>query len=317
MELALSINDTITAMESAFRDLASGQAIMPPRTSNSMPDNGWIGLMPAYLKGINAFSTKIVSIYPNNPSINLPTTSAIIILNDPATGQVLAIMDGTLITSYRTGALGALAAKYLSRKDSRVVGIIGAGAQARTQLMGLKEVRDITRVLIYDIVTERSSKFADEVGKELRLPIEVCRNSSEAVANSDIIVTASTSKTPILDGSKVKPGTHLNAFGNFKPNEREIDTLTVKKAKIIVDLKEAALSEAGDILIPIGEGEITEKDILAELGEIITGSKIGRTTNEDVTLFKSVGLGIQDCAAASIAYRKAMEKGLGTLVSLH
>lgn len=317
MGLALSMNETIMAMESAFRDLAYGQAIMAPRTSISLPDNGWIGLMPAYLKGINSFSTKSVSIYPNNPSIHLPTTSAIIILNDPATGQVLAIMDGTLITSYRTGALGGLAAKYLSRKDSRVVGILGAGAQARTQLMALKQVRELSRVFIYDIVRDRSSKFAYEVGEELKLPIEVCQYSSEVVANSDIVVTVSTSKTPIFDGAIVRPGTHLNAFGNFKPTEREIDTLTVKKSKIVVDLKEAALSEAGDILIPIREGAITENDILGHLGEIITGSKIGRTTNEEITLFKSVGLGIQDCAAASLAYRKALEKGLGTQVSIY
>ena len=194
--------------------------------------------------------------------------------------------------------------------------MVGAGVQARTQLMALVEVRKLTSVKVYDILRERSAAFATEMEEKLGIEARSCSGAAEAIRGSDIVVTVSTSKEPVFDGDLIEPGTHINAFGNFRPNERELDLKTVLKSRVFVDSKEAALSEAGDLLIPIREGKIKRSHILGEIGDVLIGSKPGRRSEDDVTLFKSVGVGIQDCAAASLAYTKAKEAGLGEEVSL-
>lgn len=311
------MHETIAALEEAFKAQALGQVIVPVRSSVAITKkDGWIGIMPAYLEGLEAFSTKIVSVYNKNPARGLPTIMATIVLNDPETGEALSVMDGSFITAMRTGGLGGLAAKYLSRKDSRTVGIFGAGVQGRTHLMALKEVRNITSVKVYDPLVERAKTYSQEMSKKLQIPIEVSPSPSDTVKDSDIIVTVSTSKEPLFDGRIMRPGTHVNAFGNFKLTERELDNETIRRSKVVVDLREAALSEAGDLATPIKDGVITASHILADLGEVIIGTKPVRTSSRDITLFKSVGLGIQDCAASSLAYKKALEKGVGTKVNL-
>jgi ornithine cyclodeaminase/alanine dehydrogenase len=271
--------------------------------------------MPAYLGKMGSLSTKIVTVFEKNLEKNMPTIMATIILNDSETGAPLAIMDGTLVTAMRTGAVCGVATKYLARKDSETVGIFGAGVQARTQLMAMCVVRDIKKAFVHDVVKERAESFAREMSKILKIPVEVCK-PRELVAQSDIIVTATTSKTPVFNGSWVKTGTHLNLIGSFKPDVREVDEVVIKKAKIVVDQKSAALEEAGDIIIPLRVGIIAEKDIYAELGELAAGLKPGRTSDFEITLFKSVGLGIQDCAAAWLAYTRAREKGVGVEIEL-
>jgi len=317
LERILTMGDTISAMEAAFKENASGGAVVPTRVSVSIPKAaGWMGVMPAYLEERNALSTKIVTVFDRNPSRNLPTTMATVFLCDPATGELISVLEGSYLTAFRTGGLGGLAAKYLSREDASTVGVIGAGVQARTQLIALVEVRKITAVKVYDILKEKSSAFAAEMRQNLKIEVESCSSADEAIKGSDIVVTVSTSKEPVLDGRFVKPGTHINAFGNYKPNERELDTETVVKSKVFVDLKEAALAEAGDLIIPIREGRIKRTHILGELGEILIGAKPGRKSDRDITLFKSVGIGIQDCAVASLAYTKAKEVGLGSEIGL-
>jgi alanine dehydrogenase len=311
------MRDTISVLEAAFKEHARSDSVIPPRVSVSIPkEEGWMGVMPAYLEDLKALSTKIVTAFDRNPSRNLPTIMATVFLCDPTTGEPLAVMEGSYITAFRTGGLGGLAAKYLSRGDARTVGIIGAGVQARTQLMALTEVRNITSVKVYDILKERAATFAKEMREKLKIKIESCSVAADAVKGSDIVVTVSTSKEPVFDGDLIQPGTHINAFGNFKPGERELDTKTVMKSRVFVDLKDAVFAEAGDLLIPIREGKIRRSHILGEIGEVLVGSKAGRRSSDDVTLFKSVGVGIQDCAAASLAYDKAKEARLGTEVSL-
>jgi alanine dehydrogenase len=311
------MEETIKVLEEAFKEQANGGVIAPDRTAVTFAeDDGWIGIMPAYIGKLDAFSTKFVSIYRNNLKNGLPTLMSTILLADPKTGEVKSIMDGSFITGMRTGGLGGLAAKYLSRKDAHSVGIFGAGAQARTQLLALAEVRKIDQVKVYDTVVSRAEDFSREMSGRINSGINVALNSSDVIRNSEIVVTVSTSKDPIFDGKDLLPGTHINAFGNYKPGERELDSQTVKRSKIFVDQRNAALAEAGDLLIPIREGVITENDILADLGEIITGRKPGRTRVTDITLFKSVGLAIQDCAASSLAFNAALKKGIGTEVDL-
>ena len=318
LEKTLSMRDTIMALEEAFKEQTLGQAVSPVRISLTLQDKqGWFGIMPCYLKGLGRVSTKIVSLYTNNPIAHgLPTIMATVVLNDPDTGKVLSIMDGTYITAMRTGGLGGLASKYLSRKDSKTVGIFGAGVQARTQLMAIRETREISLVKVYDPIVERAEKFRSEMQTQPRVRVEVVANPKQLVKGSDIIITVSTSKEPVLDGSDLENGAFVGAFGNFRPMERELDSETVRRSRIVVDSREAALEEAGDLLIPMKEGVITRDDIVADLGEVILGRKKVRRDETEIVLFKSVGLAIQDCAASTLAFQKARELGIGTEIEL-
>lgn len=310
LEKILSMKDVIEVLEKAFAELTRGIAILPQRATITLDKKaGWMGVMPAYLEEMGSLSTKIVTVFEKNLEKNVPTIMATVILNSAETGAPLAIMEGTYITAMRTGAVCGVATKYLARKDARTAGIFGAGVQARTQLMAMCAVRDIERAFVYDMFENRADAFAAEMSKKLNIPVEK-RKINDIVEESDIIVTATTAKTPVFDGNLVKPGTHLNLIGSFKPEVREVDEVVIKKSKLVVDQKSAALEEAGDIIIPLKAGIITEEHIYAELGELVTGIKPGRTTDSEITLFKSVGLGIQDCATALLAYSKAKEKGI-------
>ena len=318
LKRVLTMSETIIAVEEAFRELASGTAVMPTRVSLSMSDKaGWMGAMPAYLSCAGALTTKIVTSYDHNPSRHgLPTVMALVLLNDPETGKPEAVLEGTFITAMRTGAASGVATKYLARRDAYVVGIFGAGAQARTQLEAIKEVRNVKSAIICDIASERSKRFAEEMSSRLGIDVRAEGSPQGVVEKSDIIVTASTSKTPVFNGDQVKAGTHINAIGSFTPDRRELDDSAIRRSKIVVDLLQAALEEAGDVIIPLTSGVIRRDHIYAELGEIVSGSKLGRETEREITVFKSVGLGIQDAAAANLAYRKALESRVGTTIEL-
>jgi len=310
--------DMISALEGAFKDLTLGKTMKIPRSTVTIPEEGgWIGIMPAYLPTQNSFSTKFVTLYNGNLKKGLPAIIATVILNDPGTGKVLSIMDGGVITAMRTGGLGGLAAKYLSRSDSQVAGVFGAGVQARTQLKALVQVREIKRAMVYDTIFDRAKNFSNEMSSVLKIPVEIADTSSAVLKASDIITTVTPSSQPIFDGNELKPGTHISAFGNYKTSERELDTSTIVRSKVYVDQVEAALDEAGDLLIPIGEGKFSKNDIVGTLGEVILGMKKGRISDEEITLFKSVGLGIQDCAAAALAYRNAVTNKVGKEIQLN
>lgn len=318
LKTVLTTRETIAAVEEAFKELASGTATMPTRIGLSIADKaGWMGAMPAYLSHAGALGTKIVSSYSDNPSKHgLPTVMALIVLNDPETGEPEAVLEGTFITAMRTGAASGVATKYLATKDARVVGIFGAGIQARTQLEAIREVRNVHLAVVYDIVRGRGERFAEETSRSLGIDVGTEDNPERVVQQSDIVVTASTSKTPVFDGDYLKIGTHINAIGSFTPDTRELDDSAVRRSKIVVDSIQAALEEAGDLIIPLRSGVIQRSDIHAELGEIVAGLKLGREDDHEITLFKSVGLGIQDAAAANLAYRKAREANIGTKIEL-
>ena len=316
LQQILSMREAIDAIETGFIELAEGNVQMPNRQiMNNISRNGWIGVMSAYVKN-RIIATKIVTVYPDNPKLNLPTTMATIILNDSETGIPLAVMDASYLTSVRTGALGGLAVRHLARKDARTVGIFGSGVQARAQLEAISEVMNIDLVYIFDLLPEASKRFAEEMSKKLSIKVVSVRKTDLAVINSDVIVTATTSKIPVFDGSLVKLGTHINAIGSHMSDMREIDTETVAKSKFIVDLKDVAIKEYGELIIPISEGVITSDHIYGDLGEIVTGKKKGRVSSQEITLFKSGGLAIQDAVTANLAYKKALEHGLGISIKL-
>ena len=308
------MRECIIAVEEAFRELTLGTALMPHRVGMAIPANdGWQGVMPAFLAQARSLTTKIVTVYPHNSTNrNIPNVLATIVINDVETGRVEAIMDGSHITAMRTGAVSGVATKHLARANARRVGVFGAGVQARKQLEAMLEVRRIESVLVYDTNAESAKRLAAETAGSAN--VSVADNPNAVLESSDIVAIATTSSSPVFNGRLLRPGMHVNAIGAFTPTTREVDSETVSSCKIVVDSVAAALEEAGDILIPLNEGMIQREGIWAELGEIVTGRKQGRTSEEEKTLFKSVGLGIQDAAVARLAFEKAEKARIGTQI---
>jgi ornithine cyclodeaminase/alanine dehydrogenase-like protein (mu-crystallin family) len=310
------MKECMEAMEKAFIELAEGTAVLPLRT-NITPPGGLSLYMPAYLKEMGALACKVVTVYKNNPSEHqLPTTIGKVLLQDPTTGDVVCIMDGGYLTAMRTGAVSGVATHYLARKETnQVAGIFGAGVQAKMQLRAVAEARNLSKAYVYDLSDEAAVAFVKEMRSILDLEI-IRAKSPDELMQADIICTATSSPTPLFDGIKIKEGTHINGIGSHSPKARELDTAIVKRSKFVGDSREACFKEAGDIMIPLNEGEIPASHFYAELGEIITGKKSGRINDREITLFKSNGLAIQDAAAAKLVYEKAVKAGIGINVEI-
>ncbi|BBO84655.1 ornithine cyclodeaminase [Desulfosarcina ovata subsp. sediminis] len=306
---ALSMREAIDAVEKAYAQLASGKATMPLR-SRVDTDKGISLLMPAYLHDSGDFAVKIVSIYGENPKLGLPTVTATVLAMDPDTGMPLALMEGDSLTALRTGAAGGVAARYLARKDARTVALFGAGVQARSQLQAVLAERQIQRVLVVGRLPKTIERFCAEVATWPDAPeVIVAPSPREAVSQADIVLAATTTKTPLFDGNDLKPGTHVTGVGSFTPEMQEIDAVTIDRARVVVDQREAAMAEAGDIII-------AKATIDAEIGEIVNGTKPGRQNDDEITFFKSVGLAVQDAVTAAAVLRAAEEKGLGTVIQM-
>ena len=313
----LDMPDCMDVVEKAFAELASGTAELPLRIGIKPP--GGISLyMPAYLKELGALACKVVTVYKDNPTKHdMPTTIGKVLLQDPETGDVTCIMDGGYLTAMRTGAVSGVATKYLARTaEGQVAGIFGAGVQARMQLWAVAVVRKLGKALVYDPAPDAVRSFIDELGPKLDLEIEAVDSVEAMIAGSDILCAATSSSQPLFDGATVRPGTHINGIGSHTPNARELDTAIVARSKFIADSAEACLSEAGDLMIPIEEGAITAEHIHAELGEIVLGTKPARENDDEITLFKSNGLAIQDVATAKLVYDRAVEAGIGQTVDI-
>jgi len=312
----LNMKDCINVVEQAFLEFNKGTAVLPLRTVITPPD-GLSLYMPAYLKGMGALACKVVTVYKDNPKKhNLPTTIGKVLLQNPNSGEVICIMDGGYLTAVRTGAVSGVATKYLARDDkNQIAGIFGAGVQAQMQLVAMCAVRDISKALVYDLSNEAVNTFIKDLSKKLAIEIIQAKNANDVLI-ADIICTATSSPTPIFDGTKVKPGTHINGIGSHTPNARELDTAIIKRSKFIGDSREACLKEAGDFIIPLNNGDIDESHFYADLGEIVAGYKPGRKDKKEITIFKSNGLAIQDAATAKLVYDKAMEAGLGQNIDL-
>jgi alanine dehydrogenase len=318
VEATLTMEDSIEAVEKAFREYGLGTVNMPLRSVIRLEkSNGSTLFMPAHIEAMGAIGIKVVSVYPDNLSkYNLPTILGVVLLTDARNGDILAIMDGAFLTAMRTGAAGGVATKYLARKDAKEVGIIGTGVQGRTQIIAATKVRSIEKVRAFDVARDRREVFCKQVSKEVGVQIVPVDSAEKAVRECDIVITASTSKMPVLNGDWLDAGTHVNAIGSHTPDARELDATAIKRAKVVVDSREAALKEAGDLMIPISEGFITRDHIYAELGEVLTGRKVVRTSEKDITIFKSQGLAIQDISTASKVYELAIKKGVGKQLTL-
>lgn len=313
----LEMADCIQVVEDAFAELSNGTAVMPLRL-NIKPPDGLALYMPAYLQKMGALACKVVTVYKDNPTKhNLPTVIGKVLLQNPASGEVICIMDGGYLTAVRTGAGSGVATKYLAREDeNQAVGIFGAGVQAQMQLWAMAVARKISSAYVFDVSDQAADNFIAIMGAKLNLEIHKADSAEDLIKNSDIICTATTSAKPIFDGNLVKPGTHINNIGSHMPTARELDTAIIKRSKVIADSYEACLNEAGDIMIPIEEGAIDKSHLYADLGEIVTGKKERRSNPEEITVFKSNGLAIQDAATAKLIYDKALAGNVGTNVNL-
>lgn len=319
VEELLTMKEAMSAVEDAFRQYTLGQAIMPLRSVIRIPDYNGINLaMPAYVGGdLDALGLKVVSVYGDNPKkYGLPAVLATVVLNDPKTGDLLAIMDGAWLTAMRTGAVSGVATRYLAREDAKTAAVFGAGVQACTQLMAVCEAREIRLARVYDPLPEMQNRYCQEMSERLGIELIPAPSPRAAVEGSDVIIAASSARTPVFEGEWLSPGTHVNGIGSHTPTTRELDTATIVRSKLVVDQREAALAEAGDVIIPINEGHVTADHIHAELGEVVAGLKEGRANEAETTVFKSVGLAIQDVATATRVYQLAKEKGAGTTLSL-
>jgi alanine dehydrogenase len=315
---ALPMAEAIGGMKYAFAQLSTGRAEAPLRTHIKVEDAGATLVMPAFLADSGDLAIKIVSVFPDNPQLRLPTIHALVLALDTATGKPLALLEGGSLTAIRTGAVSGAATDLLARQDAQTVAIIGSGVQARTQLEAVCTVRRITEVRVFSLLTDQARQFAREMAGRGSIPpsITVAEDANSAVREADIICTATTSSTPVFDGEQLKPGAHVNGIGSFTPEMQEIDLQTIKRSLVIVDSRAAALEEAGDLIIPLQKGDITMDHIAAELGEVVSGIHPGRTSPSQITFFKSVGVAVQDAAAASIAINNALSNGLGSTIHL-
>lgn len=310
----LNMNDTVDILEKAFVDFSNGKAVMPQRTPIAAAEFGGVALfMPAYLKGISAFGAKIVTVYKDNPSkFNLPNVMGTILLIDEKTGAPLAIMDGGYLTAMRTGASAGLASKFLSRENSKVHTLFGTGGMARTHAWAVDCVRGIEKLILYSIdPAEKKEAFRESLKEIIKCEIVFADDPADAVAHADIVTLITSAKDPIVKGEWFKPGTHINGVGSHAPAMRELDADTIIRSKVVCDSVEANKAESGDFIIPVNEGLWNWDKVHGSLGDVITGKISGRENDNEITLFKSVGLAIQDISTALNVYKKASEMNVG------
>lgn len=306
----VSMKEVIDSVEAGFTAYAKREVQMPAKKYLFFPE-GDLRVMPCYVRGREEAAVKCVNVHPKNPINNeLPTVMAIIELIDPKTGFPLAVMDGTWVTDMRTGASAGVATKYLARPDSETLGIIGAGRQACTQLMAMDEVMKIEKAKVYCRTCSTRTKFARNATATYGFEVEAVKSPKEAVKDVDVIVTTTPSRKPLIKVDWISSGTHINAMGADAPSKQELDTNLLQKSKIVVDSWEQA-KHSGEINVPVSQGILKRNDIHAKLGEIIIGKKVGREKDE-ITIFDSTGLAVQDTVTAWQIYRKVLEKGVGT-----
>ena len=299
----LPMKNAIEAMKKAFVLLSASKVNVPLRMNIEIPEyNGTVLLMPVYAPEMNRVGLKFLSIFNDNPSKGLPAIQALVFLMNAENGKPLALMDGSYLTALRTGAASGAATDLLAREDLKVAAIFGAGVQGRTQLEAVCSVRSIEKAFIFDRKFERAQEYANEMSKNLSINVIVA-TSQKVLRQVDVICTATNSTVPVFKDENLKHGIHINAIGAYQPKDREIPVETIIRSRLFVDHKESCLSEAGDILIPIQENLIKEDHILGEIGDVISGTKKGRTSEDDLTLFKSVGNAIQDLVAADEVFR--------------
>ncbi len=310
----LPMKECIAAMREALIKLAAGEVHQPLRTIVRPPGAaGVMGLMPSYVSGNEAaYGLKTVCVFPGNPSIGKDAHQGAVLLFSAETGELLALMNASAITAIRTAAVSGVATDLLAREDARKLAIVGAGVQARTHLAAISHVRSIERCRVVSRTVEHAKVFAREMSGSVPFTIDVVSTVEEALDGADLVATVTNAKEPVVKREWIADGAHLNVVGSSTPHAREVDTATIAASSLFVDRRESTLNEAGDYLFAAREGAIGPDHIRGELGEVLSGEKPGRTSSEEITMFKSLGLAVEDLASANYLYRKAKELNTGT-----
>ena len=312
----LPMKECIAVMREALIALAAGEAHQPLRTITRPPGAaGAMALMPSYVSGARAaFGLKAICVFPGNPARGKDSHQGGVLLFSADTGELQALMNASAITAIRTAAVSGVATDLLARADACNLALIGTGVQARKHLAAMSQVRSIKRCRVASRTVEHAREFAAEMSREFSFSVEPVATVAEALTGADLIVTVTNAREPIVRREWISPGAHLNLVGSSIPKAREVDTATMAASSLFVDRRESTLNEAGDYLIPAQEGAIGPDHIRAEIGEVLHGDKPGRTSPEEITLFKSLGLAVEDLAAAEYLYRKAKELNEGAWV---
>lgn len=315
----LPMDECVEAMAGALATVARGNAILPLRPMIRLPESPNIfALMPAYLGEPKSVGVKVLTVFPVNHGTAIDAHQGAVLLFEADHGRLLAILDATTVTAIRTAAVSALATRLLAREDADELAIIGAGTQGRMHLEAMTVARPLRHVRIWSRTTEHARTLAQLARERFDLHADVCSTPAQAVERASIVCTTTASPTPVLEGEWLRPGAHVNAVGACFPTTRELDTEAVRRARLYVDRRESALAEPGDILFPLKEGAIGPEHIVAEIGELLLpgGDRLGRHGDEEITIFKSLGLAVEDLAAAHHVYRKALANGSGTWIML-
>lgn len=312
-----TMQDAIEADKKAFELVVEGKCEAPLRTNIQAPKHeGCFLFMPAYVEEMDTASLKIINIFPHNIDHGIPSSPAQVLLIDGTTGVVSAVLDGTYVTQMRTGAASGAAFDVLAKKDCRIGALIGTGGQAATQLEAMLAARKLEEVRVYDLNPERTQAFAEQMQKELAsygARILAAKSSDEAIEDADLLITVTPSSKPVFDGTKVKQGATISCVGAYQHHMQEMDPAILPRAsKIYFDSKDAVLSESGDILIPLEQGIITEKDFTGDIGQVIKGELVGRENDDEIIVFETVGVATQDLVAAKTIYDRAVKAGVGT-----
>ena len=301
----LPMNECIEVMEKTFRSLAAGECLQPLRNIMKLTArNGVLGMMPGYAEKLGVMGIKVITVFHANSEVGLPSHQGIVILFDAKNGHPLMLFDALEITAIRTAAASAVATKLLSRMDASTLAIIGSGEQAKRHIEAITLVRTIKQVNIWSRNEKNAKDLAETVSGIYGVPIAVSGDINETVTNADIICTVTSSKEPLVSGDWISAGTHINAVGSSTPTARELDTAAMVRSKLFTDCYDSIFNEAGDFLIPKKEGAVTDDHVKAELGEVLTGVKKGRENNDEITVFKSLGIAAEDIFSAFHIYKK-------------
>jgi alanine dehydrogenase len=313
----LPMSDLIAAMEAALARFSAGEVLQPVRTVLIVgPTKAYFGLMPAYVPNSGSLGAKLVTVFADNPSKQLPSHLATILLLDPETGSLQALMDGRYITEARTAAVSAVSARFLAKREASTLAIIGSGVQARSHLDAFAEVRQLKEVRVWSPKAASRERFVSDMSGHVAAAIRATDTAEGAVRGADLIVLATSSTTPVIEDAWVEAGTHLVSVGACRPDQREMDPALVARARLYVDSRAAALVESGDVVMGMAAGLFSAAHIRGELGEVVLGRASGRTSEDEVTIFKSLGMAVEDVVAADLVLRRAVETGAGTELTL-
>jgi ornithine cyclodeaminase len=313
----LPMNELITAMESAVARFSAREVLQPVRTVLSVgPTKAYFGLMPAYIEHPARLGAKLVTVFHENYSRGLPSHLATIVLLDPDTGALIALMDGRYITEARTAAVSAVSARHLATPEAGTMAIIGTGVQARSHLEAYAEVRSLSHVRIWSPSERSRQRFVDDMAGHINVPIENCNTARSAVEGADLVVLATASPTPVIEDAWIAAGAHVVSVGACRPDQREMAPDLVQRGRLFVDSRAAALVESGDVVIGIREQRFDESHVAGELGDVVLGRIRGRTSTDQITIFKSLGMAVEDVVSADLVFRKAIETGAGTELTL-